>query len=155
MATPRIQSFRAFWPYYLAEHRQPRSRVLHFFGTVTWLVLFGIAAHSTWQTDPTRLAIGLGTFTAALVIGFLLEPRHNPVVFVAIAIGGVLYTDPLRFGIAIIGAYAFAWVGHFVIEKNRPATFSYPIWSLGGDHLMFFSMLVGRFWTGNDMGGVE
>jgi hypothetical protein len=40
--------------------------------------------------------------------------------------------------------YAFAWVGHFVFEKNRPATFSYPLWSFMGDWVMWSEILRGR-----------
>lgn len=40
--------------------------------------------------------------------------------------------------------YGFAWVGHFVFEKNRPATFQYPWYSLAGDFVMFKDILVGR-----------
>ena len=40
--------------------------------------------------------------------------------------------------------YGFAWVGHFFFEKNRPATFTYPLWSLMGDWVMFKDILIGR-----------
>ena len=43
----------------------------------------------------------------------------------------------------VIG-YGFAWVGHFVFEKNVPATFEYPGFSLMGDFVMFKDMIVGR-----------
>ena len=43
----------------------------------------------------------------------------------------------------IVG-YGFAWTGHFVFEKNRPATFKNPFFSLLGDFRMFWDILVGR-----------
>ena len=38
----------------------------------------------------------------------------------------------------------FAWVGHFFIEKNKPATFTYPLYSLGSDFVMFWHILTGQ-----------
>ena len=40
--------------------------------------------------------------------------------------------------------YGFAWVGHFFFEKNRPATFTYPLYSLAGDFVMFRDILLGK-----------
>lgn len=40
--------------------------------------------------------------------------------------------------------YGFAWVGHFIVEKNRPATFEYPFYSLASDFIMFRDMLAGK-----------
>ncbi len=40
--------------------------------------------------------------------------------------------------------YGFAWVGHFVFEKNKPATFKYPLYSLMGDWVMLKDAFTGR-----------
>ena len=45
---------------------------------------------------------------------------------------------------ALVSGYAFAWVGHFFFEKNRPATFQYPLYSFVGDWVMFKDILTGR-----------
>ncbi len=45
--------------------------------------------------------------------------------------------------IALLCGYGFAWVGHFGFEKNRPATFRQPLYSLMGDWVMYWQMLTG------------
>ena len=45
---------------------------------------------------------------------------------------------------ALLCGYGFAWVGHFFFEHNRPATFSYPLYSFAGDWVMYRDMLTGR-----------
>ena len=49
----------------------------------------------------------------------------------------------LLFALPITG-YGFAWVGHFCFEKNKPATFKYPLYSLIGDWMMLIDILRGR-----------
>lgn len=45
---------------------------------------------------------------------------------------------------ALVCGYAFAWIGHFFFEKNRPATFKYPFYSFAGDWVMFKDILTGK-----------
>lgn len=102
-------SFGAFWPYYLREHSQPRTRALHYVGTT--------------------LAVAVALF--AVVTGRWLWLLALPV-----------------------AGYFFAWLAHFTVEKNRPATFTYPLWSLAADFRMWWLWLTGRLQPELDRAGV-
>ena len=46
--------------------------------------------------------------------------------------------------VGLVSGYAFAWVAHFAVEKNRPATFKYPLWSFIADYKMAYMILIGK-----------
>lgn len=95
----RIRSLKEFYPYYLSEHRNHTSRILHFVGT--------------------------GLVILVLLTGLLLQKYR------------LLWLIP-------VAGYGFAWVGHFFFEKNKPATFRYPFYSLASDFIMFGDVLRGK-----------
>ena len=63
-------------------------------------------------------------------------------VIVCLALG--LVRDSRFFVAAPLVGYGFAWIGHFVFEKNRPATFKYPLYSLMGDFRLWFEVVTAR-----------
>ena len=67
------------------------------------------------------------------------------VVLVIVTIVAAVWTGDLRWLLAApVFGYGFAWIGHLVFERNRPATFRHPMYSLAGDFVMFKDMLLGR-----------
>ncbi len=95
----KYKSFEEFYPFYLTEHSNTTSRVLHFIGTGLVFVILMVALFTQrWM---------------------------------------------MLWSIPFVG-YGFAWVGHFFFEKNKPATFQYPGYSLASDFKLFFELLIGR-----------
>lgn len=103
------------------------------------------------ESEPTS---GTGYRSFAEFYPFYLSQHANIVCRRLHFVGSLLVLAVIAYSIVtgsyrwllvvpVIG-YGFAWLGHFGFEKNRPATFTYPIYSLRGDWLMFFQMLSGR-----------
>ncbi|MDQ7987509.1 DUF962 domain-containing protein [Pseudomonas sp. G34] len=85
---------------------------------------------------------------------YYLEEHRNPTcrrlhyvgsLLVLVVLGYALFSGQWLWLLALpVIGYGFAWVGHFVFERNRPATFAYPLYSLMGDWVMLKDMLTGR-----------
>jgi hypothetical protein len=99
MAESKFHSFAEFWPYYLAQHRNPHTRALHYAG----------------------LALALVILAAAWIFDFW----HGAV-------------------LAVVAGYGLAWLGHALAERNLPATFKFPLWSLMGEFRMAGLAATGR-----------
>lgn len=74
---------------------------------------------------------------------------------IAVAAAAVVTLNPALLVAAPILGYGFAWVGHFGVERNRPATFQYPLWSLRGDFKMYALMWTGRLTAHLERAGVR
>ena len=103
------------------------------------------------QTDATTSS-EYGSFSE--FYPFYLSQHSNPVCRRLHFVGSLLVLAILAAAIVTgyslwllalpLAGYGFAWVGHFGFEKNKPATFAHPIYSLMGDWVMFVHMLSGK-----------
>ncbi|HEV2680948.1 MAG TPA: DUF962 domain-containing protein [Rhodanobacter sp.] len=63
---------------------------------------------------------------------------------IAVVVLAVLSGQPRWLWLAPVAGYGCAWIGHYGFEKNRPATFKHPLYSLLGDWVMYGQMLRGK-----------
>lgn len=63
---------------------------------------------------------------------------------IAAVVAAAITREPWWLAVAPVTGYGLAWTGHFFFERNRPATFSYPFYSLLGDWVMFGDLLRGK-----------
>ncbi|EQA47182.1 PF06127 family protein [Leptospira broomii serovar Hurstbridge str. 5399] len=70
-------------------------------------------------------------------------------------ISAVAFLNPWYLLGALFSGYLFAWIGHFFVEKNRPATFTYPIKSFLSDWRMFFYTITGQLGKELQKAGVK
>ncbi|TDP74811.1 Mpo1-like protein [Roseateles toxinivorans] len=85
---------------------------------------------------------------------FYLSEHRNPTcrrlhflgsTLVLVCLALLLTTGQLRFVLyALLCGYGFAWIGHFVFEKNRPASFKRPLYSFMGDWVMYRDIWTGK-----------
>jgi hypothetical protein len=57
---------------------------------------------------------------------------------------GIVLKRPMLVLYGMVAAYGFAWIGHFFVEHNKPATFQHPWFSLRGDFRLYWDLLRGR-----------
>ena len=73
----------------------------------------------------------------------LLHFSGTLLLFILIGLSVFLANYSLLWFLPLVG-YGFAWAGHFFFEKNKPATFQYPLYSLASDFIMFWHLLTGK-----------
>jgi len=144
--TRRLANLEAFWPHYLREHKSSVSRRLHFVGTTGFLA----SAAASAALNPIGTLAALAGTVAIGRRGVKAEAEERSLKHVAGMVALPILASPVLFPAGAAFAYGCAWVGHYGFEKNRPATFEYPVMSLASDFKMWWQMAKGKLWSGDD-----
>lgn len=136
-----FSTFESFYPFYLSQHEDQTCRRLHFVGT-SIVILFSLV---DYKIGISLLPAGLLGYGLA---PFLMDVPHGffemAVMFLSFLLCVYATTGSVNKGvICLLIGYAFAWVGHFYFEMNKPATFIYPTYSLFGDFKMWYEIATG------------
>eukprot|EP00055_Hartaetosiga_balthica_P016290 m.102290 g.102290 ORF g.102290 m.102290 type:complete len:210 (+) comp9075_c0_seq1:103-732(+) len=133
------KSFPEFFPFYLQEHSDVQCRISHYIGTtiVTFMMVLN---------PSTLFALMVGFINGYLACGLFAFADNG--LYEALVMLCTFFIVEYSLSKSIKGAilalligYAFAWVGHFMFEKNVPATFIYPSFSLISDFKMLFQAI--------------
>lgn len=137
-ATKPYKSFDTFYPFYLQQHADEICRRLHFIGTSICVLIICF---------DVNIAISMLAASVFGIFAFELTRSLSSGIIEALVVITVFLQTYRRLSKSINKAllllavgYGFAWVGHFFFEKNRPATFIYPIYSLAGDFKMWYEI---------------
>jgi len=110
----KYSTFKEFWPFYLQQHSLPETREMHYHGT-------------------NKAYAALLTTLSATGMAYLATNNEWSLLGI-----------PASFLFAVYFGYKDAWKAHKHIEKNKPATFTYPFWSLRGDLKMHKLMVIDK-----------
>jgi len=125
---------------YIPEHKEDGTKLWHLLGTTLLFILLS-------RQPALGLALLIGLVTGYTVFPFF-RGIETGIYEMAIMICTYLYvgtklTKNFKFTLLLpVVAYACAWIGHFTVEHNKPATFIYPTFSLMGDFRMVYSMFM-------------
>ena len=145
----QYSDFASFWPLYVNQHSLPATKLIHAVGTTVAMASV-IAIHGGKKFG--RLALGLTAglslaLCAADMTASFATGLPEAVIMALLVVACARAFSGLRAGTILktfgIG-YLFAWVGHFFVEKNRPATFLHPTFSLLGDFQLLWQLVTNQ-----------
>ena len=94
------------------------------------------------------MGIILGNSLPSLFTTIASFELHNVNFVIAVLIYTIAAQKYAYIALCPLIGYAFAWVGHFIFEKNRPATFTYPFYSFVSDFIMWYQVLTRKIGLG-------